>query len=206
MKGTSRVALCSLAALLWVAGPVTAADNDPVLVDGLTFGSWAEYFDSDYFRTHGKRCGTPMPTESEIAEMERASAPSDCSMAQTVIKPEYDTADIYEIPVVVHIIMNTSGTGAISDALVQSQIDVLNESFQALPGTPGEPGANCRIRFRLATTDPAGNPTNGITRDTNNSWFSDSGAYWTALAWDPVNYLNIYTINAGGGGVLGYVP
>jgi len=176
------------------------------VIDGLTFGSWADYFSSEYFQTHGKRCGTPVLTEEEIAELERLSVPSDCSIAQTVIKPEYNPVDIYEISVVVHIIMNAGGTGAISDALVQSQIDVLNEAFQALPGTPGEPGVDCRIRFKLATVDPDGNPTTGITRDTNTTWFNDGGSYWNSLAWDTHRYLNIYTNSAGGGGVLGYVP
>ena len=35
--------------------------------------------------------------------------------------------------------MNTSGAGAITDQMVQSQIDVLNEDFLAIPGTNGGP-------------------------------------------------------------------
>jgi hypothetical protein len=105
---------------------------------------------------------------------------------------------------VVHIIMSTGGQGAISDAMVQSQIDVLNEDFQALAGTLGENGNDARIEFFLATEDPNGNPTTGITRTTNNTWYNDGGNYYDSLNWDPHNYLNIYTNTASG--ALGYVP
>jgi hypothetical protein len=89
---------------------------------------------------------------------------------------------------------------------VQSQIQVLNEDFRALAGTAGAGGVDTRIEFFLATTDPNGNPTTGIMRYTNNSWFNDMGSYWNTIAWNTQRYLNIYTNNPAGGSTLGYVP
>ena len=74
------------------------------------------------------------------------------------------------VPVVVHILYNKPEQN-ISDELVHSQIDVLNEDFQRLNTDAGETRAifqgvagNPDIQFVLADTDPDGNPTTGITR------------------------------------------
>lgn len=98
----------------------------------------------------------------------------------------------------------TNGTGFINEDRVRSQIDILNEDFLAISGTLGGGGDDAQIEFFLATEDPQGNPTNGITYSTNNTWFNDGGSYWNTLAWDTNRYLNIYTNSASG--ALGYVP
>ena len=81
------------------------------------------------------------------------------------------------IPIVIHIIhRNThlsigSGTN-ISDEQIEDQIRILNEDFsQTNPEFPNPPrstfinnAGNPDLQFCLATTDPNGNPTNGITR------------------------------------------
>lgn len=78
------------------------------------------------------------------------------------------------IPVVVHILHygEAIGTGRnISDAQIMSQIDVLNEDFRKLnadrvfvPAVFQPYAADVNVEFRLACTDPNGNPTSGITR------------------------------------------
>ncbi len=71
---------------------------------------------------------------------------------------------IKTIPVVFHII-HDNGPENIPDSLIYEQIDILNESFRKLPGTPGDgAGVDTEIQFCLATIDPNGNPTTGITR------------------------------------------
>jgi hypothetical protein len=177
------------------------AANEPVLKVGeQEFATWEEYLHSNTFQALGLRCALP-----EIDVEGFGDVPGDCSLGSTTIKSQYNATGVtYQIPVVVHIIMNTNGQGVISDALVQSQIDILNEDFLALAGTNGANGTFSNIQFYLADRDPSGNPTTGITRSTNNTWFSDGGSYWTTLAWDPNRYLNIYTNTAGG--ALGYVP
>ncbi|MFI4882797.1 MAG: M43 family zinc metalloprotease [Phycisphaerales bacterium JB064] len=166
------------------------------------FSSFAMAQDAHFARffPQHERCGTPDPRL-----LPGIDAPSDCSLFRTVPSAEYDPSmGVYRIPVVVHVIQRTDGTGNIPDARVHSQIDILNEDFRAIAGTLGEPGTDTGIEFYLATEDPDGNPTTGITRSTNNTWFNDGGRYWESLAWDTNRYMNIYTNSADG--YLGYVP
>ena len=87
---------------------------------------------------------------------------------------------VLTVPVVVHIVYNSSEQN-VSDELVHSQIQVLNEDFQRLNADAGDARAmyqavagNAEIQFVLAETDPDGNPTNGITRtQTDVSTFVD---------------------------------
>lgn len=111
------------------------------------------------------------------------------------------------IQVVVHVVYNTEAQN-ISDAQVHSQIEVLNQDFSAtnadrgrIPtiwkGLPMDSG----IRFTLATKDPQGNPTNGITRTRTEKQvfgqndtvkFADDGG---VNAWPTDKYLNIWVCN-----------
>lgn len=173
-----------------------------IIIDGVTYDSWEAVGNSGYFNLENTRCGTGsfVGAQDDIA---RGGA--DCTFNRTNIRPQYDpTVEKYRIPVVVHIIESANGTGAIPDSRVFSQIDILNEDFLALPGSNGAPGADVQIEFYLASEDPNGNPTNGITRSVNTTWFNDGGSYWNTLAWDTNRYLNIYTNSASGN--LGYVP
>jgi hypothetical protein len=175
-------------------------------VDGQQFDSWSAYVQSDYFRSNGRRCGTP---DRDMREMlfgpSSSPEPADCSSGSTNPTTDYAPGALLEIPVVVHILMNDSCTdGIISNAMVQSQIEILNEDFLALAGSNGAMGTDAQIQFILADEDPGGQPTTGITRTCNTTWFNDSGSYWDTLAWDPNRFLNIYTNKASG--ALGYVP
>ena len=78
--------------------------------------------------------------------------------------------EIITVPVVVHVVYHTDEQN-ISDDIIQSQIDVLNEDFRKLnadtvniPGYFADVAADSRIEFCLASRDPEGNPTTGITR------------------------------------------
>ncbi len=159
---------------------------------------------ADYFRQDHTRCLTPDP-RMVPGMLPGVDSPSDCSLTRTNPDAAYDpSTGVYRVPVVVHIIQRTDGTGSMSDARVHSQIDVLNEDFRAIAGTLGAPGTDVGIEFYLETEDPVGNPTTGNTRRDNNTWYSDRGSYWNTLAWDTNRYLNIYTNSASG--ALGYVP
>ncbi|MEO0368255.1 MAG: zinc metalloprotease, partial [Pseudomonadota bacterium] len=95
-----------------------------------------------------------------------------------------------------HVIQQTNGTGSISDSRINAQMTALNEDFLALSGTQGQNGFGTKIRFELE----------GITRTTNNAWYSDSfndeTAYKTALRRDTSAFLNVYSNDAQG--FLGY--
>ncbi len=199
MIRSTRLLPLALVALATPKGLAQIGQELPVItVDGEPFYSWADYTSSETFRENGLRC------TMETGDMPVFRAASDCEFFSTNPIPQYDPVDLIQIPVVVHVIQSTTGAGAISDSLVQSQIDILNEDFRAMAGTNGANGTDTMIQFFLAQVDPNGNPTNGITRSTNNTWFNDGGSYWNTLAWDTNRYLNIYTNSASG--ALGYVP
>lgn len=131
----------------------------------------------------------------------------------------------YNIPVVVHVIHSNEAVGSgtnLSTAQVTSQIAVLNEDFRKLnadivntPAVFMPFTADCDINFYLATTDPAGNPTNGIDR----IYYQTKG--WTPPGtngysqtyinstikpnsiWNARRYLNIWVLKIGNG-ILGY--
>ena len=107
------------------------------------------------------------------------------------------------IPVVVHVVYKTNGEN-ISDAQIQSQIDVLNEDFRRTnadaDNTWGQ-AADSGIEFCLASVDPNGNPTNGITRTstrkrsfgTNDDMKRDNKG--GKSPWPASDYLNVWSCN-----------
>jgi len=124
-------------------------------------------------------------------------------------------ASVYNIPVVVHVVYNTTAQN-ISDAQVQSQIDILNKDFQLnnadttkIPNAFKSVLADCKINFCLAKRDPSGNATTGIVRKstTVTSFSSNDGVKYTAQggdnAWNSSQYLNLWVCNLSGG-LLGY--
>jgi hypothetical protein len=126
-------------------------------------------------------------------------------------KGENSERAVVTIPVVFHVVYRTS-TENISDAQLQSQLDVLTDDFRRLnsdaDGTWSQ-AADTEIQFCLATVDPNGNATSGITRTstnvngfgTNDSVkFNSSGG---KDAWPAGDYLNFWVCNIGGG-ILGY--
>ena len=197
----------------WVHDDGSVEVNDPL--GRFVFADIEAYLASDVFVRNGRRCGLPdigdrivgPPVDDVPGGVAGAGTPSDCSCNGTDPDPVYDASSglTYVIPVVFHVIRNSSGTqGNISEACIQNQVETLNEDFNAIPGSPGAAGVNSRIEFVLATEDPSGNPSNGITYSDNTNWFNDNGSYWNSLAWDTSRYMNVYTNTASGN--LGYVP
>jgi PKD repeat protein len=81
-----------------------------------------------------------------------------------------DGETVYRVPVVVHIVWNTAAEN-LSDAVIQTQIDKLNEDYRRMNADTTNTraifqpvAADANIEFYLATEDPDGNPTNGIVR------------------------------------------
>lgn len=126
-----------------------------------------------------------------------------------------NTITIYRIPVVVHVVHNGEavGTGAnISEAQVQSQIEVLNEDFRRIGGTngvnPGGLGEDTRIEFFLAETGPDGQQLAepGIDRVNGGREEWPKGPLRNPIEtvlkpstiWNPEEYFNIWTVNFGG--------
>ena len=129
-----------------------------------------------------------------------------------------NSLQIITIPVVVHVLWNNS-TENISDSQIQSQIDILNDDFSemnsdALPIThPFYPfSTDTEIQFCLASRDPNGIATNGITRTFTNTTAFDGineNEKHTETGgkdnWNPTKYLNIWVCNLSASqGTLGY--
>lgn len=110
--------------------------------------------------------------------------------------------EIITIPVVVHVVNYSPDPFEISDTRILSQIDVLNQDYRKRNldwiKTPQEFRslvADVGIEFVLATTDPLGNPTNGIIRT-----ISDVNGF-DGLRLDertPIDDLALYATSKGG--------
>ena len=136
---------------------------------------------------------------------------------------------VITIPVVIHVIHRTThniGIGTnISNEQIEDQLRILNEDYSKTnPEFPNPPrntfvslAGNPELQFCLATIDPNGNPTTGITRTptTKTGWDYDTENNDMKQAstggidnWDPLRYLNIWVCNitnaSGGGQTLGY--
>lgn len=126
------------------------------------------------------------------------------------------------IPVVVHVLYNNA-TQNISDDQIKSQIDVLNQDYGAynsdgvkVPPFYRSIVGNADVKFELATRDPNGNFTNGITRtSTSMTAFqtnlndAKSAATGGHDIWNRNAYLNLWVVpeildQTGSPGVLGY--
>jgi hypothetical protein len=138
-------------------------------------------------------------------------------------------ATTYTLPVVVHVIHNGEAVGAgtnISQAQVQSQIDVLNEDYRNLNpdgnSTAVVPSAfqplrgDVQLQFVMAQRNPNGVALTepGIDRVNRNTrgFTLPAGGYGTAYinstikpatSWNPEQYINIWVMPLGGG-LLGY--
>jgi hypothetical protein len=121
---------------------------------------------------------------------------------------------IITVPVVFHIIHTGQAVGVtfnISDAQILSQIDVLNECYRKrnadtalVPNWFKDRIADIQVEFCLASTDPQGNPTSGITRHNITSTPANFDATVKPVTqWDPTKYLNVWTTQLTNN-ILGY--
>lgn len=167
-----------------------------------------------------ERCGTTQhlhDLQAQFPEITEKRAKLEKDIQKWISEnPNHQQKSIITIPVVVHVVYNTSQQN-ISDGQIQSQIDVLNADYRRTnvdammtPSVWTSIAADCEIEFCLATTDPNGNSTNGITRtQTSNTSFSlqsndvKSSSAGGKDAWPNADYLNMWVCNLSGG-ILGY--
>ncbi|GJM62853.1 zinc metalloprotease [Persicobacter diffluens] len=160
----------------------------------------------------GRGCGT-----MEVFDEQMANNPEFAHNIQ-VIEEQASNFDItklrlvngqIEIPVVVHVIYRTNAEN-ISDAQVQSQIDVLNEDFNLqnsdaslIPSVFSGVAANVGLNFKL----------DAITRtySSKRSWRPNDDMKKASKGgvdpWDPSQYLNMWVVNSiksGRSTILGY--
>ncbi len=130
----------------------------------------------------------------------------------------------YIIPTVVHVV-HSGGPDSVRKEQVFSEFENMRRFFRKLPGSYGfGGGADARIEFELATLDPDGNPTNGITYTRNNQlaylevdWVgedyrdsvgSENAPLKALINWDRTKYCNIWLVREirlmSGGNLAGY--
>ena len=181
-----------------------------------------------------KKCITTRLVEQELISNPDYTKGRISSINENIdwIKANHSKKITINIPVVIHIIHKNThsniGVGTnISNAQIEDALKILNEDYSKTnPEYPNPPRntflnywGNPNMNFCLASTDPSGNPTNGITRTstTVGSWDADDNFESNAMkktvnggmnGWDPANYLNIWVCNLsnsnGGGMTLGY--
>lgn len=139
-------------------------------------------------------------------------------------KASRSTADtIYKVKLVFHVVYQGTADN-IPDSVIQSQVEILNEDYRRLNRDTDRTrpeflpvAGDAGIEFELASIDPDGNPTNGITRTLGNPGFlgfsiidenmkKDSTG---KAAWPTDRYVNVWVCDLLGGiggllGVLGY--
>jgi len=126
------------------------------------------------------------------------------------------------IPIVFHVVWNTAQQN-ISDAVIQQQLDRLNADFatsylSTQVSQFQNVATNTMIQFCLATTNPQGNPTTGITRtqtSVTNFGVSDnmkSNSTGGINPWPFHSYYNVwichigYSTTSGGTAGFAYLP
>ncbi len=118
---------------------------------------------------------------------------------------------VITIPVVFHVVYNGAAEN-ISDAQINSQMTVINDDFRRTNSDANNTwsqAADTEIQFCLASVDPNGQPTTGITRTstTRTSFGTNDAVKSTSTggvnAWPADQYLNIWICDIGGG-ILGY--
>jgi len=165
-----------------------------------------------------RSCGTMAVHERLLRTVDGyadARAASENHALRAMASPFVGRTGCTEIPTVVHVVYKTNAQN-ISDAQINSQIDVLNADFRKknadVSSTPAAfmpLASDARVQFALAKTDPAGKATNGITRTkTTKDNFSDDDSVKSAGSggadpWPSDKYLNIWVCQLGGG-LLGY--
>ncbi len=141
---------------------------------------------------------------------------------QERVSVNLDDVEPVTVPVVFHIIhKGESDETNISDEQVISQVAALDTGFR------WGPGVDTKIQFCLASRDPDGNPTNGITRHNGVTLFgsqydfngiapdgisdgvNDNSLKSATGCWNPDEYVNFYIVseidgNDGGNGIQGY--
>ena len=121
--------------------------------------------------------------------------------------------DTIDVPIVVHVLHNY-GNEFVSDNSVYNAVDNWTQYY--LTGTNNASGiipvfqpyiGVPKFRFHLATKDPQGNPTHGITR--HFTYLTYHAASNTKIGqWDPTSYVNIWIFasfddpSGGGNGIV----
>ena len=118
----------------------------------------------------------------------------------------------YDIPVVFHIV-HQNGPENLTDQQIIDAVTECNERLANMGVYYDEFGHAATYRLCLASLDPFGNPTNGITRhespltvigSTTFNQMDDDMALKNLERWNPFTYINVWIVNTVVGSQAGY--
>jgi hypothetical protein len=187
-----------------LAATAQQSQNKPITVGGVTYPSVRAFIEG------GHVCGTRNPTPGEIQTVESrlkafqaknglsnsgsaTAAPAARSAALVAATP-----GSIVVPVYVHVVTTSNGTGDVSDDRIKAQLDVLNRAYagQDMMRVPGQgpsqsPTARMPFRFVLQKVD----------RTVNDTWYYYALPFFpdveaemkSALRQGGPNALNVYT-------------
>ena len=151
-----------------------------------------EYPSMEAFRAGGHRCGSHKSKEDvdrdeaehkKILKSILSSSKSSSNLRSNLVSKTLQLDVVTYVNVYVHVIMSSSGLGDISDSMIQSQLDVLNQDFNIL-----------KFQFVIRSID----------RTLNDQWYTmgygssaESNAK-SALHYGTAADLNVYFANIGG--------
>ncbi|SIO88409.1 Gll1663 protein [Nocardiopsis sp. JB363] len=199
----SGLSLCAFT----LTGLVASTSPEPISPEG----SAPENFSAS-MTTNDPYC--PPGTEPASAAERRVADPDAGPADNVVITPEqaaeyeddlqramerirgHEAAAPYTVPVVVHVISASDGSGEVSDGRIDDQVDVLNRAYQG-EYAQGSEGTDTEFRFELAD----------VTRTENDTWFREFGDHRDTIRAElrqgGAETLNIYTADLGSG-LLGF--
>ncbi|MBL7712269.1 MAG: zinc-dependent metalloprotease [Chitinophagaceae bacterium] len=121
---------------------------------------------------------------------------------------ESDGSTVYHVPLVFHVI-HDFGSEYVTDEAIRNCVKRINEMYNKknadtidvippfkgfIPNSSTRYIGNARIMWHLATIDPSGQPTTGITR--RRSYLTNFGGNFAKYdQWPNENYMNIWLIN-----------
>ena len=181
----------SLIVALSLALSLSAFAEDPTIRDR---------FESRNGQMQPRACATYQPTEAEAEAIEAYTQQVIEQLRTSGQFTPRTNATARTVNVYFHVITSTAGAGNLSNADLQAQLDVLNDSFAGLTG-----GVNTGFQFVAVKngTDMA------FSRSANDSWWTAGHGSTAekqmkqALRQGSADDLNFYTNNPGGG-LLGW--
>ncbi len=152
-------------------------------------------------------CGTDHYWDQQVAknpQLEQERIKADAGARAAIYSAAYKTMPTTSellIPIVFHVISNRNYPVQTTLQDCKDQIQRLNEDYSernsdtvnVRPLFQGRIG-NAHIRFILATKDPNGNPTTGMTRDTSILTYNAGDTVKSVVDWDHNFYLNVWVV------------
>ena len=149
--------------------------------------------DYESFSASGRTCGSHISLENarrneaehkKIITSILSSSKSSSNLRSNVVSKTLELDVVTYVNVYVHVIMSSSGLGDISDSVIQSQLDVLNQDFNIL-----------KFQFVIRSIDRTLNDQWYTMRDGSSAESNAKNALHYGTAAD----LNVYFANIGDG-------